>query len=549
MDVKNQLLTVMQKGRIVKTPLCGPPVVTTLLRTSQTCVLPAKSESVVQVKVNKRLCNQPSSVMLAEPTVTLASLHGISAARCLIKPNQGKSVFRLINPTDVSITLEEGTVIGKANTLPTPEVNSGNISHHNKHQAQNSKDLAIDLSKADLTASEKSDLLQFLGRYRDVFATNLSELGEVTDFQHRIETGDAPPQRQRFYRTTPQIKTEIEKQVNELLDNDLIEESSSPWTSPVVMVKKKTGEYRFAVDYRKLNSVTHHTSFPLPRIDDLLDTIAAAKAKYFTTLDMFSGFWQLKLDPETSHKSSFITHMGQYQWKRLPFGLVGAPISFQAALSKILQGLNWKIVLVYIDDLLVISSDFESHLKHLGLVFERLREANIKLKPSKCQFATQKVLYLGHIVSKHGVEVDPAKTKLISDFPTPKNVKQVRSFLGLANYYRKVVKDYAKRAVPLNNLLAKNTEFQWKHECELAFQDLKEALIKPPILAFPDIDKEFVLTTDASGQAIGYILGQVQNGKEVVIAYGGRALRKAEKCYTISELECLAVIEGVKTYH
>ena len=218
-------------------------------------------------------------------------------------------------------------------------------------------------------------------------------------------------------------------------------------------------------------------------------------------------------------------------------------------MSKILQGLNWKIVLVYINDLLVISSDFESHLKHLGLVFDRLREANIKLKPSKCQFATQKVLYLGHIVSKHGVEADPAKTKLISDFPTPKNVKQVRSFLGLANYYRKFVKDYAKRAVPLNNLLAKNTEFQWKHECELAFQDLKEALIKPPILAFPDFDNEFVLTTDASGQAIGYILGQVQNRKEVVIAYGGRALRKAEKCYTISELECLAVIEGVKTYH
>ena len=556
-DMISQTLTLHINDQQVTTKLCEPPSVSSLLRTYQNCMLPAQSETLVPVRVNKKIWNQPMSCMLAEPTINLASKFSISAARCLIAVKEGKSVLRVINPTDASISLNKGTVIGKANTIMPACVSllttgeSDNITPNSVQLNRcSSNEIPIDLEDSDLDSREKSSLTNFLKGYRDIFATKLSELGEVTKFEHTIETGNAPPTRQRFYRTTPAIKQEIERQINDLLDNDLIEESSSPWTSPVVMVKKKQpGVYRMAIDYRKLNSVTKATSFPLPRYDDLLDTIAANKAKYFSTLDMFSGYHQLKLDPKTSHKTSFITHVGQYQWKRLPFGLVGAPVAFQAAMTKILQGLNWKIVLVYIDDLLVMSENFETHLKHLSLVFERLREANIKLNPLKCKFAAQKVLYLGHIVSKHGVEVDPTKTQLIENFPTPKTVKHVRSFLGLANYYRKFVKDYAKKAAPLNQLLKKQVAFVWSDECEAAFQDLKKGLIQPPILSYPDFSQEFILITDASSKAISYILGQNIDGKENVIAYGGRALRKSELNYTISELECLSVVEGVKSYH
>lgn len=229
----------------------------------------------------------------------------------------------------------------------------------------------INLDHADLQEDQKQLLLTFLNKHRSIFPTNLQELGQAKTQPHRIETGDAFPIRQRFYRQSPQTNAEMNRQLQEMLDSDIIEESDSMWQSPVVMVKKKNGQLRFAVDYRKLNAVTKQFTFPLPRLEDVFDTIGTTQAKFFSTLDLASGFWQIPMDEETKHKSAFVTPTGVYQWKRMPFGLVNAPASFQALMTHVLRGLNWKTCLVYVDDILVFSNSFTDHLKHLDEIFSR----------------------------------------------------------------------------------------------------------------------------------------------------------------------------------
>lgn len=342
----------------------------------------------------------------------------------------------------------------------------------------------------------------------------------------------------------------MNRQLDEMLEADIIEESTSMWQSPVVMVKKKNGQLRFAVDYRKLNAVTKQHTFPLPRLEDVFDTIGISKANIFSTLDLASGFWQIPMDPETAHKSAFVTPTGVYQWKRMPFGLVNAPASFQALMTQVLRGLNWKFCLVYVDDILVFSNSFEQHIHHLHQIFSRLENAGLTLKPSKCSFALQKVHYLGHVITKDGVQVDVTKTDAVKSFPIPKCTKDVRSFLGLCNYYRKFIKNYSTIISPLTSLLRKEIKFEWSDDCQYAFDQLKIALTSPPVLAYPDNSKTFTLTTDASGTALGFVLGQFDDkGKERVIAFGGRSLNKFERNYSISERECLAIIEGIKSYH
>ena len=217
-------------------------------------------------------------------------------------------------------------------------------------------------------------------------------------------------------------------------------------------------------------------------------------------------------------------------------------------MAKVLKELNFKIALVYIDDILIFSKSFEEHLHHLHLVFSNLRQAKLKLNPGKCNFATGTVKYLGHIISKDGIRVNPENTNKVRNFPTPRNVKEVRSFLGMANYYRKFVKDYARVASPLTALLKKNQKFQWTPACEKSFDQLKNKLTSAPLLAFPKLDQPFILTTDASEYANGYILSQIQDNREHVIAYGGRTLRGSELKWHITDKEALALVEGIQHF-
>ena len=279
----------------------------------------------------------------------------------------------------------------------TPDVNSVDRNNDCKVNTGNVLyELGINLENSDLSPIEKDQLQDFLARKRNTFAKDINELETANVPYHTIDTQNAHQIRQRFYRTSSTMKKEIDDQIEEMLKNDIIGNSNSSWASPVVMIKKRSSDYRFAVDYRKVNQVTRPISFSLPRVEDIFDTIGEAQAQIFTVLDLRSGFWQLPLDPKTKDRTAFTVHSGNFQFKKLPFGLKNAPMSFQMVMSQVLRGLTWKCALVYIDDILVYSKNFSSHLQHLEAIFDRLDNANLKLNPSKCAFATKRVTYLGH---------------------------------------------------------------------------------------------------------------------------------------------------------
>ena len=404
----------------------------------------------------------------------------------------------------------------------------------------------LDLSESTLTAAQKVQLQSLVNEYRDIFALSPEELGRTDLVQHRIDTGDHPPIRQRPYRVSDKQRGIIEEHVTDMLNRGIIQPSVSPWASPVVLVKKKDNTDRFCVDFRRLNAVTRKDSFPIPRVDDTLDALNGTQ--FFSTMDLISGYWQVGVHADSREHTAFITYGGLYEFLVTPFGLANAPSTYQRLMEYVLRNLTYKICLIYLDDILVYSRTFMEHLDHLRQVFDRLRHANLKLKPSKCNFVCTKVNYLGHVVSPKGIAPDPDKISAVKDFPRPHNVKTVRSFLGLANYYRRFVKDFAKIAAPLKQLLRKDHKFAWTSQCEDAFKALKEALTSAPILAFPNFSEMFHLFVDASNDGIGATLGQIQNGKEVAIAYGGRDFNSAERNYSTTEREALAVIFGIKKF-
>ena len=531
-------------------------------RCIKSTVISPESEAVIPVKISK---TQKNETVLLEPIESLQNIN-LAGAKCVVTTHKGKAVMRVINPTKCAITLSPNRVIANVNVVETQEIypftdenvasvdscHEGNTTHG---KVPNSSKPQFDIQNPNLSDQQKEKLLQFLKENSDVFSDSLSDIGKTDMLMHKIETlPGAKPVHQRFYRQDPTKKAETERQTNELLQADLIKRSTSVWNSPVVLVKKKDGSWRFAVDYRKLNQITVPISQPLPRIEDVFDALGESKARIFSTLDLNSAYFQIPLDPETRQKSAFVTHEGVFEFTRMPFGLRNAPMSFQLLMSLVLKGLNRKFVLCYIDDILVFSPNLETHLQHLKEVFQRLRDAKLTLKPSKCKFGLDKVVFLGHVISSEGVSVEPSNTDKVQNFPVPKTQKELRGFLGLCNYYRRFVQNYAKICVPLNALLKQEvrrtfSSTDWTEQCQTAFETLKSMLISPPILQFPDMNKEFVLATDASGGALGYILGQVdEQGREYVISYGGRAIRPEEKKWTTTELECLAIISGIETF-
>ena len=530
-------------------------------RAAKPTFVPAESEVEMSVKISKRHTND---IVLLEPAPTLQHL-GLGGAKCLVKVNKSKAIFRVVNPSDQNINIPVNRIVASVCDIDSEHVHllDGSKPDPNSYPSVNKisvndtddPELSFNISNSNLSEDEKITLKKFLLQNKDVFSSSLADIGKSHLYQHRIETfPDSPPVRTQFYRQPPHLKAETDRQVNEMLEHGIIQQSNSLYNSPVVLVKKKDNSWRFAVDYRKLNKITIPISHPIPRLDDVFDAIGESHASVFSILDLNSAYFQIELDPETRHKSAFVTHDGVYEFLRMSFGLRNAPASFQMLMSRVLKGLNWKFVLCYIDDILVFSANFSQHLEHLGQVFQRLREANLTLKSSKCNFAVDRVVYLGHVITKEGVQVDVGKTEKVNSFPAPKTQKELKGFLGLCNYYRRFVKDFSKICIPLNRLLTKDqhkkfAEGDWTQECQNAFDKLKIALTTAPVLAYPDMNKPFVLSTDASGYAIGYVLGQLDaSGKEHVIAYGGRALRPDERKWCVTELECLAVVQGIETY-
>ena len=312
-----------------------------------------------------------------------------------------------------------------------------------------------------------------------------------------------------------------------MLEQGVVEPSDSPWAAPIVLVRKKDGTTRFCVDYRKLNNVTRKDAFPIPHIGDTLDTLGGSQ--WFCTMDLASGYWQIGMDDKDKSKTAFTTHRGLYQFNVMPFGLSCAPATFSRVMELVLRGLQWDRCLVYLDDIIVFGRTFGQTIENLEKVFSRLRTANLKLKAKKCHMFQEEVAFLGHIVSADGVRCDPAKVSAVRNWEVPKTVLELRSFLGLASYYRRFIEGFSSIAGPLHELLKKNKVFQWSEECQNAFDILKDKLTSAPVLAYPRGGGNFILDTDCSGFGMGAVLSEIQDGEEKVIAYASHTLNKSQR--------------------
>lgn len=348
--------------------------------------------------------------------------------------------------------------------------------------------------------THQDQIIELLNTYEDVFSKGDHDIGRTDRVKHSIHTICPAPIRQRPRRPPMGQREEIEKQVNDMLERGIIIPSASPWSSPVVLANKKDGSKRFCIDYRLLNKFTVKDSFPLPRIDESIDSLDGSK--YFCTLDLAAGYWQVPLDEDAKMKSAFVVPGGLYQFEVMPFGLCNAPSTFERLMEAVLSGLQWKILLIYLDDVIIFGSSVDEVVERMKIVLDRFRSAHLKLKPKKCHLFQKEVLYLGHVVSEQGVSTDPAKIEAVSCWPTPTNPTDVRSFLGLASYYRRFIKKFADIAKPLTALTQRDHPFIWTEECASAFATLKERLTTAPILSYPKI-LDFLLDTDTSKYGIG----------------------------------------------
>ncbi|XP_073510768.1 uncharacterized protein [Phyllobates terribilis] len=381
-----------------------------------------------------------------------------------------------------------------------------------------------------------------------------TDFGRVKGVEHHIPTGDHPPIKERYRPVPPAHYQHAKGMLRDMKEAGVIRDSCSPWAAPLVLVRKKDNTMRMCVDYRKINRITHKDAYPLPRIEESL--AALRSANFFSTLDLTSGYWQVPVAEADREKTAFTTPMGLSEFTCMPFGLCNAPGTFQRLMECCLGHRNFETVLLYLDDVIVYSKTYEDHLKHLAEVFEALASYGLKVKPSKCHLLKPKVQYLGHVVSADGVAPDPDKITAIKEWPSPSSVKEVRQFLGLVGYYRRFIPGFTKKAAPMQDLLigqsrkAKNQKppFKWEELEEESFCQLKMALTGDEILAYPDYSQPFILYTDASNIGLGAVLSQIQQGKERVIAYASRKLRRTERNpenYSSFKLEFLAVVWAV----
>jgi len=386
------------------------------------------------------------------------------------------------------------------------------------------------------------------------FALKDTELGETSLVEHVIDTGEAKPARIPPRCLPYVLRKELEDELIKLESTGCIEPSTSPYASGLVLVRKKDGTLRVCVDYRQVNKDTVPDRYPMPRVDELVDAIGRRKGKYFTTLDLMKGYHQVKMEEQSKPKTAFTCHLGLYQYRRMPFGLTNAPATFQRLMNKLFSGKEWEPVFVYLDDILVVSASFEDHLRDVGLVLDRLKEAGLHLKPSKCSFARKEVVYLGFTVSSKGVTPNQEKVKAIVDFPQPTDCKSVRRFLGMLNFYRRHIQNLAAVARPLTALTHKDpasggiVQFKWSPDCEKAFKDLKEKLVSAPVLCPPDLSKQFFVWTDASLLGFGAVIEQLdEEGQRHPIAYASRQTNNAEQKYAPTQLE-VAAVEHFEVY-
>ena len=402
----------------------------------------------------------------------------------------------------------------------------------------------VDLEHLSPTdASKVNDLLR---RWHPVFSTGETDVGFTDVVQHRIDLLDDRPFKQRYRRIPPAMLKEVRDHLQQLFNAGIIRPSHSPYASNLVIARKKDNKIRLCLDYRQLNNISRKDAYALPRITEIFDYLSGST--FFSVLDMKSGYHQVAIHPDDIHKTAFTAGpLGHWEFCRLAFGLTNSPATYQRLMDTIFADMSPQFLQVYLDDVIIYSKTMAEHLHHLELVFQRLREYNLKLAPKKCKLFKTSVKYLGHIVSAEGISVDPEKTDKVEKWKSPENHSQLQQFLGFANYYRRYIRNFADIARPLTRLMRnknaqrKSQEWIWDEEQKKAFSDLKYHLTHAPVLAFADGNLDFELHIDGSRTALGAVLYQKQNGELRVIAYGSRTLSPSEANYPAHKIEFLAL--------
>jgi hypothetical protein len=398
------------------------------------------------------------------------------------------------------------------------------------------------------SSSNHKSIHRLLAEFADVFPVDLpAGLPPPRDVDHRIDLipGSAPPFRPT-YKMSPLELDELNKQLTELISKEFIQPSKSPFGAPVLFVKKKDGSTRMCIDYRALNKITIKNKYPLPRVEELFDRLLGAK--YFSKLDLRSGYHQVRIEPDDIPKTAFRTRYGHYEFKVLPFGLTNAPATFMQMMHQLFRDYLDNFVVIFLDDILIYSKTEAEHMEHIKLVLQRLRDSKLFAKQSKCEFFVKQISFLGHVLDANGLSMDKSKVEAVQLWPVPESSKAIREFLGLAGYYRRFIKDFSKIARPLSDLLQQNKTFNWSQSQQQAFGELKKALVEAPILIHPDPQIPYVITCDASGFATGAVLQQDQGKGLQPIAFISHKMLPAETRYAVHEQELLAVVQALKAW-
>jgi hypothetical protein len=502
-----------------------------------------------------------SLVNISEDGDTSVVIENNTLLKCCVENGFKLGTAEAVTPIDSNrVTIEvKDTNTGKVySTQSAPdEIDAspfsitpfGNENHSSRSSSFDtislSDNVIIPWKNIPLSDEEKVSLLTLLREEVDIFAENPKAPNTTNIVEHRIDTGSHSPVFQHPYRVSPVQSNIFEREIKTMLDNNIIIPSNSPWSSPAVLVEKPDKTIRFCIDFRRLNSITKPDRYPIPRIDDTLD--ALGQAVYFSTLDLASGFWQIKVAADDREKTAFSTRQGHFEFNVMPFGLRNAPATFQRLMDFVLAGLLFVICLVYLDDIIIFSRTIEEHLQHLSAVFDRLRKAGLSVKGSKCYFALKEIKYLGHIIGNGIIKPDPAKIEVLKSYPKPRNQTEIRIFLGFVGYYRDFIEALATLAGPLYKLLKKNAKFDFNSACQYGFDTIIQRLIDA-VLALPDYNKPFIIYCDANLSGLGAILCQKIDDVEKTIVYASKTLNDAQTRYHTTERECLAVKFGCEQF-
>ena len=512
--------------------------------------------SVIMLRVRLKQVPDGTDILILSESVRIRGMRlesGIAQVR-----DGGLASIVALNLTNGTLTLTKGTCLGEALVYPAPVKEcdfpqsffTAALTHDVSADdfSQFSASVSHSLCQPDYPEFQER-LFQLLFTHSSAVALPGQPLGCTHLVEHKIELlPGARPLYIPAYRLPHSQREVANRKVQEMMDEGIIEPSTSPWNSPLFLVAKRDGDFRPVVDFRRLNQCTASQRFPLPILTDLLHSLGENNS-IFSTLDLMSGFWQVPLAPDSRPLTAFSTPAGHFQYLRLPMGLKNSPICFQLLINEVFHGILGNGVFAYLDDIIVVSQDMETHFQRLNDVLARLAHAGLKVKLSKCNFLRKRLTFLGHVVDANGLHTSDDKVAAVKNFPRPETVKQLKSFLGLSGYYRPFVPHYATLSSPLLRLLKKDAPFIWRDEQEHAFNALKTALTTAPVLAFPNFQEPFILVTDASGKGLGAALMQrdVRN-KNRPIAYASRILNNAESRYSVTDLETLAIVWALRHF-